>query len=209
MVSGAPARFVWLLLAVTVGACSDNGPASVDTVDPSTTDAPLASPATPSTTSASHFMVLQDGGWTLRQAVKPAGVTGAQAGIEPSLDWWSEYERAVAADGGAIEASGVRISGHRLALQDHGGELPGFQGSDGEIDGRPARIGTGPDGPPAVITMAVEDDYTVMVLSYELSVDELTEVAEQLEIVSESDWLAAGGEIRDCEPGDPTCRSPE
>jgi len=44
-----------------------------------------------------------------------------------------------------------------------------------------------------------------MALSYALTADELIDVVRRLEIVSEPDWLTAGGELWNCEMGEPDC----
>jgi hypothetical protein len=152
-----------------------------------------------------HYVVLDGAGWELREAVRSRSGPGPLARAEPSLDWWAEYERLVPRGAGVTEGQSVRVSGHLVGLDEHLGELKGFNGSEGEVGGRPGRVARGPDGP-AVVTMAITPTYTVMALSYELSVDDLRAFAADLEDATEAEWRAHGGQVVDCLPVDPSCR---
>lgn len=149
-------------------------------------------------------MVFESEGWQLRQAVRSLAGGGPLEVVEPSLDWWAEYERLVPIAGGR-EGQDVRLSGHTLALAEHRNELTGVDLTEGELDGRPTLWGTSPEGKPAVVTIALDERYTIMVLSYALALDELRRVAAELAPATEAEWIAHGGQIVDCLPTDPAC----
>jgi hypothetical protein len=107
---------------------------------------------------------------------------------EPSLDWVADFERHP-----ANAPDRVRVSGHVGDLDDMVEELSGFALDHVGVGALPGLAGRGPDGPSVVIIGL--GDGTVMTLSYELSVDELTEWAGGLDTVTPEEWVAAGGEI--------------
>jgi hypothetical protein len=51
----------------------------------------------------------------------------------------------------------------------------------------------------------VRPDYTVVALSYDLTLEELAALAESLETVSEDEWLASGGQVVECAPPTADC----
>jgi hypothetical protein len=143
-------------------------------------------------------------GWELREAVNLAA-PGPLAADEPSLDWYAEYERLVPIAGGE-EGHDVRLSGHTAGLAEHRSELRGFDATEGDINGRSALWGVGADGKPAVVTIAFDERYTIMALSYALELDDLRRVATQLLPTSQNEWIAHGGKILECLPTDPACK---
>jgi hypothetical protein len=100
----------------------------------------------------------------------------------------------------------VRLSGHNAGLAEHRSELRGFDASEGDINGRPATLGVGADGKPAVVTIAFDERYTIMALSYALGLDDLHRVATQLAPATQAEWIAHGGKIVECLPTDPACK---
>lgn len=131
---------------------------------------------------------------------------GLMEGVEPSLDWYGEYERFIpSADGDSVEGVSLRLSGHHAALDEHQDELRGFDPKEREIDGRRAFAGIGPDGAPSIVTMAVADDYTLMLLSYGLELEELMDIASAVEWVCQPAWVEAGGQVLDCLPTEGGC----
>ena len=72
--------------------------------------------------------------------------------------------------------------------------LAGFSMRSRQVRGLQARAGSGPDGP-QVVLLPVGPGYTVMTLSYELSIDDLVEWTNALKEVDEAGWVAAGGVI--------------
>lgn len=185
-----------VVLALSAGCSSDDGDE-----EPSAT---FGSVPTSVVDTAPQHMLLNADGWERGEAVRPLTRPEAMERIEPSLDWWAEHERFEPILGG-VEGADVRLSGHHVGLDDQASELVGFQATAGTVAGRRALFGTSSEGTPAVVLLELDPHYTIMVLSYALSVDELREVSEHLEPVSEDDWLAAGGQILECLPPDPGC----
>lgn len=109
-------------------------------------------------------MVFDSEGWDLKEAVNLAG-PGPLAAVEPSLDWYAEYDRLVPIAGGR-EGQDVRLSGHHAGLAEHRSDLRGFDATEGDINGRPALWGVFADGKPTVVTIAFDEQYTIMMLSY-------------------------------------------
>jgi hypothetical protein len=146
-----------------------------------------------------QFMQLRNADWERDQAIRPLAQPPAVAAVEPSLDWWEQYHRDRAIPG-AIERQDLRISGHHVALDAQVTELKTFDTQPGQVGDRRAVLATSPEGEPVVVSIEMRDDYTVMLLSYALSLEELTALAETLEPVSEDEWLASGGQIVECAP---------
>lgn len=132
------------------------------------------------------YVALESDEWDLRDT-GTAGSNTASAVVEPSLEWFAEYERLVPTEGGR-ESQDLRLSRHAAALDEHAEELPGANLTEGQIEGRPARWGVGPDGTPAVVTIQSDARHTVMLLSYALAVDELRDVVRWLRPVTEDAW---------------------
>lgn len=78
---------------------------------------------------------------------------------------------------------------HRLEASLAGSEL-----RSRTVHGLRSRAGSGPGGP-RVVLLPVAPDYTVMTLSYELTLDQLVEWSNALKEVDEAGWIASGGVI--------------
>ena len=85
-------------------------------------------------------------------------------------------------------------SGHDVPIGQLEDSLAGFALRARRVRGLQARAGSGPDGP-RVVLLPVGPGYTVMTLSYDLSLDELVEWTNALKAVDEAGWVAAGGVI--------------
>ena len=92
----------------------------------------VASCAGPSTTESKassrepQYMVETESSWTLREAVRPLSPTAVAVKLDPSLDWWAEYERLIPIDGGS-RGDDLRLSGHRLNVERQARDLVGFE----------------------------------------------------------------------------------
>ena len=123
--------------------------------------------------------------WTIAAANDP----DEPIAVEPTLDWYAEYDRDVAGS-----PAHVRLSGHTTSLYALGSELPGFELEPITVLDRSGVAGVGDeDTGPAVVAYSVEPGYLIMLLSYELTVDELVELANDLQPVS-------AGEFADADP---------
>lgn len=155
---------------------------------------------------AGPYFLVGNRDWRFKEAIDYPEDGALSGGSEPSLDWYAEYERFTPpADDGSFEGVSLRMSGHHAALDEHLDELRGFDPTEREIDGTRAFVGTGPDGAPTVVTVAVVDDYTLMLLSYGLDLEELTDAAAVVERVCQPAWVEAGGQVLDCLPTEPGC----
>lgn len=102
----------------------------------------------------------------------------------------------------------LRLSGHDADLATQQEELPGFQTERTEIADRRAYTGVSPEGEPTAVGLDVADDYTLMLLSYGLPLDELVEIAASVNRVCQRNWVEDGGEILDCDPFGAGCIPP-
>lgn len=155
---------------------------------------------------AGPYFLFDHHDWQFLEAIDYPKDGGPLERVEPSLDWYAEYERSTPSTNGvSVEGDSLRLSGHHTALDDHRDELRGFDPEEREIGAVRAFAGIGPDGAPTVVTMAVADDYTLMLLSYGLELEELTDTASAVERVCQSAWMDAGGQVFNCLRTDPGC----
>ena len=129
---------------------------------------------------ASVYFVSETKGWKLRKAYKPRPDDPVTSRAEPSLDWYAEHERYP----DPSSSRSVRLSGHDAPIAQLEGTLAGFELRARTVHGLTAKAGSSPDGP-RVVLLPVASDYTVMTLSYELSLDELIEWSNALQAVDE------------------------
>ncbi len=138
------------------------------------------------------YLARSDDQWVLKEAHNPLPENTLTRVVEPSLDWYAEYEAPP-----ANSPRRVRLSGHSGDLNHVAGELKGFTvvpatvGSYRALSARSPE----PDGRPAVVIFAVRSDFSVLALSYELPVEDLLAWSDDLTIVTESEWVRAGGVV--------------
>lgn len=139
--------------------------------------------------------VLYDGpDWTLKRAVNPVESDPVMSKVEPSLDWFAEFQRRRDIEPGvSYEVRQIRLSGHRASLDSLRAELRGITLESKTVNGRSGMAGQSPDGRPSIVAYEVGDGYAVMVLSHEVGLDELMSWTRQLKRVSESEWTESGG----------------
>jgi hypothetical protein len=182
-----------VVVTLAIGACGDEADH-------------VASTSSTACGSGDRYFVFQDSAWELKEAVDYPDDLGPLASTEPDLDWYAESERFVPlADSSIIEGQNLRLSGHESGLDDHAAQLLGADLSETQVGERRALVGTGADGKPALLTIEVGPDYTLMLLSYELDPAELVDAAARLDAVCQAEWVAAGGEMVDCVPAEPDC----
>lgn len=148
-----------------------------------------------STTSAGAaeavYLARPDDEWRLKEAYNPLPEKTLMRSVEPSLDWYAEYEAPP-----ANSPRRVRLSGHSGELDQVVAELKGFAlepAMVGSYDGMAGRS-SDPIGP-SVVVFGVGKSYSVLVLSYELPVEDLLTWSDDLEIVTESEWTETGGRV--------------
>lgn len=168
-----------IVLAALTGGCSSDS----EKVVPTSSDADR------------HYALLADAGWTLQEAIDPRADDPLIAAERPALDWYDEYVRSPS----ATESQMVRVSGHEADFDESRGafEDRGYQLDDVTIAGRQAAGGFLPgDTPRSSLLVLDNNGSTLLVLSYELNLADLTALAEKIRPVSAAAWIAAGGVIR-------------
>jgi hypothetical protein len=177
-------RLSVLLLGATlaVTACSDDD----DLTQPSSSS---SAPALEST-----HAVLTDDAWTLQEAVDPPADAPIASIERPPLEWYAEYVQS-----STSESAMVRLSGHQATFDDTRSALEdlGFTLDDLSMQHWRGAGGSAPADPasPTIVVLA-NGSTTLTALSYELDLDRLTAIAETIEGVDQSTWVAAGGEIQ-------------
>ena len=184
-------RMVWrtrmLRLRQAIRVCVVAGVlASCSSAAPPT--APTAGEASPL---QSLYFVTGAPGWpAAKEAYKPRPDDPITSRSEPTLDWYAEHERFR----DPSHSQAVRLSGHHVPIAQLESSLTGLKLRSRPVRGVQARAGSAPGGP-QIVLLPVSPRYTVMVLSYELNIEELIEWTKALRAVDEAGWLAAGGVI--------------
>lgn len=75
-------------------------------------------------------------------------------------------------------------------------ELKGFALKPARVGSHDGMAGTSSDPiGPSVVLFSVRANYSVLVLSYELPVEDLLEWSDHLKIVTEPEWTETGGKV--------------
>ena len=167
---GTVAGSIVLGLLVMVAACTDSGG------------------------TASHAVV-GDEEWSLQAAVDPPPDDALASAERPPMDWYSEHVRTVPVSGGA-EGQMVRLSGHRASINESrvALEAVGWEFDSVQVDGWEGVGGTNPvDSASPTVVLLDNRSATIMLLSYELTVDEVAAFAGSVEAVDETRWEASDG----------------
>lgn len=149
--------------------------------------------ATPDT-----YAVVTDDDWELQEAVRPPPDDPIASRARPPMDWYSEHVRTLPVAGGA-EGQMVRLSGHSMAIGETRAALAhlGFEFEAIPLGRWEGVGGTAPSDPtsPSLVLLG-HDSSTFVLLSYELSPDDLALFARSVQAVDEETWVASGGVIR-------------
>ncbi len=180
VIDGAPPliRTAAVVLVFVVAACCSSSKPSSDGSG-STTGQPT-----------SAYFVSEAKAWDQREAYKPRPDDPVSSRAEPSLDWFAEHER----HPNPNQSQSVRLSGHDVPMAALEETLRGFDFRVRRVQGVDAKAGSSPGGP-HVVLLPVAAGYTVMALTYELSLDELVEWSSSLRAVDEAEWVQRGGVI--------------
>ena len=177
----------WLAKALIAASVSTLGCSSGGSAGP---NAGTTSPPT-SALGEAVYRLHAGGGWSLNEAYNATPEGTATAGLEPSLDWYAEYEAPPLAS-----PRRIRLSGHGGTVENVAGAMKGFGFESARVGASDGLVGDSPDAAgPSVVVFAARPDYCLMALSYELSSDELIAWSEDLVPVSESEWIKAGGRV--------------
>jgi hypothetical protein len=167
---------ILLILTPATSACSDN-----DTAQDKLTHA------------AERYALQQDPGWELQEAVDPRPDDAIAAHDRPPMDWYAEYVR-------SSYTEMVRLSGHdatvaesRAALEavDFSFEQADVAGFDLALSGRSEVDESGPS-----VLLLSGGPGTLILLSYEVGIEELAAFAGTVEAANEDEWRASGGVTR-------------
>ncbi len=126
----------------------------------------------------------------LRSAVDPPADSPLVAVERPPLEWWAEY--------GSEASVAFRLSSHAAGFGDTINALEeiGFVSQAIALERGPAIGGSfeGDTGAPVLVVIE-NGSSTLLLVSYELDLVELTAVAARVENVDRATWLALGGVI--------------
>lgn len=141
-----------------------------------------------------RYAVLRDDAWRLQEAVDPLADDGVASVERPALDWYAEYVPKNSSSGGTLRLSGHRATFHRARseLEELGFDLDevdvdnwtGVGGSTAETGSRPTLV------------LLDHGSSSLILLSYDLELDALTQLAAHVQSVDETAWIDAGGLVR-------------
>ncbi len=171
-------RVILLVGACLISGCGDDGSSS-DRDGDSAANLPYA--------------LLRDEEWELQEAVDPP-VDDPVASIErPALEWYIEYVRSPS----DLESEMVRVSGHATGFEESRSQLSEltFDLTETPVDGWRAVGGTSDEPAGPALLLLENGDRSIVVLSYEVTLDELAVLAARIEPVDAPTWADAGGVI--------------
>lgn len=155
---------------------------------------------TPSTTSAKTgktYALLDDNAWTLKRAIDPPANSRFATLEHPPLDWYDEYDRSFE-HGSRTEVQAVRLSGHAtsLARTETLLKAQGFALHTVAVKGwRAIRVSVPGETAESLLVLD-HGDSVLMVLSYELTIEDMPRVASEIKLVDRSEWVRAGGVVQ-------------
>ena len=127
--------------------------------------------------SGQPYVTLADEAWPLQEAIDPVPDAPLTALERPPLLWLSGHDATLARTRSELEALGFAF-----------GDVP--------VDGWRAVGGETPDGSGASIVVLDNGPTSLMVLSHEIGVEELADLAAHVDRVDQAAWVAAGGVVR-------------
>lgn len=153
------------------------------------------SPSNQGTREAEHrYAVLGDDAWLLQEAVDPPADDGVTSVERPALDWYAEYVPKNSSNGGTLRLSGHRATFHRVRSDL---EELGFDLDEVDVDNWTAVGGsTAEKGSRPTLLLLDHGSSSLTLLSYDLELDALTQLAAHVQSVDETAWTDAGGVVR-------------
>lgn len=152
-----------------------------------------------------QYAVLDLEDWTPAEAIDYPGLGFA---TEKYLDWYAEYNRYITVDPSTTEGLGLVLSGHGVGIDEYSRSLPEFEFHREQIGGYGALVGSPKNGVPAMVLLSARDDYTLVLLSHDLTRVEVRDLVSKLREVTKSEWMAGGGKILSCDPLESDCKLP-
>lgn len=193
---------------MTTGSPGTAGPVDgTAIVDPSLTapDGPPAPTANVTDLDAAPYVLLDAPRWELDDAIDPRPDDPVMSFEQPPMLWFAEYRRLTPGeapdDGGftgtVLIGESVRVSMHDIGIAAFTGVYEGYGFTFGPASGddRSVQVATGSPTEPAILIRPMGAT-TLLLLSYQLTTDQLVELSKDLYPATTQDWLAAGGEIR-------------
>jgi hypothetical protein len=147
------------------------------------------------------YALLNDPAWTLKRAIDPPANSPFATIEHPPLDWYDEYEHLSGrvAPGVRVIGQEVRISGHATSLAQTEALLAaqGFKSHPVAVEGwRAVQLSNAGDPTPEALIVLDRGTSVLMVLSYELTINELARLASTIKLVDRSEWIRAGGVVQ-------------
>ena len=139
------------------------------------------------------YALQQNPSWKLQEAIDPRPEDPIAANDRPPMDWYAEYVR-------SDHTVMVRLSGHDASVEVSRAALEavGFSfvkanvaGNESALRGHSEADQSGPS-----LVLLPTGTRTLVLLSYDAGLEELTAFASGVKTVSKADWIAAGGVVR-------------
>ena len=143
---------------------------------------------------AGRYALLTDGAWKLQEAVDFAANDPNASVEKPAVDWYDEYVRST-----RTSSQMVRVSGHLADFNQSRAEIEklGIALHEVTINGWRAVGGLISDvSPPGALLVLDHGSSAIEMLSYELSLDELSALASRIKLADSATWIRAGGIVR-------------
>lgn len=141
-----------------------------------------------------RYAVLREDAWRLQEAVGPRAGDSVSSVERPALDWYAEYVPKNSSSGGTLRLSGHRATFHRVRseLEDLGFDLDEVDvGNWTGVGGSTAETGSRP-----TLVLLDHGSSSLTLLSYDLELEALTQLAAHVKSVDETAWTDAGGVVR-------------
>jgi hypothetical protein len=170
----------FVVIGLAVAACSSD-------------DAPVRTSAVESAPVESEYAVLVSDSWRLQEAVEPSEGSPLTSIERPPLAWYAEYV-SLSANASAM----IRLSRHRASLADTVLVLEdvGFVLDQVSLNDWNAVGGSAPADPASPAILLLENgSTTLMMLSYEIDLDGLAPLANEVARVDQSTWIETEGVI--------------
>ena len=170
-----------IAITLTVAACSSD-------------DAAPTASAGESAPAGSAYAVLTNDSWRLQEAVEPSDGSPAFSIERPPLAWYAEY-----VSESANASAMIRLSGHGATFLDTESALEelGFALDRVPLNDWNAVGGSAPDDTASPAILLLENgSTTLMMLSYEIDLDGLATLANEVGGVDQSTWTEMGGVVQ-------------
>ncbi len=178
------ARILSLTIIVAMTGCGA-GSSSQDAAETAIATSSTAS----RTTDEGVYIAYMEEDYLLRESAT-AGAGELPLGLEPSIHWYAQYS-----SGPPSFDKWVRVSGHLIsaAMLSKQPGIPADRQERQAGDWKVLAAASSPDDPhgASTVLIEIEEDYTILVLSYELDIDSLVEWTSNTSLVTKVEWSEA------------------